>query len=163
MEYSFNIVFKGDLELLMELFSEGRTFQRSDVIGLFKEAVRYGHLKICKWLYLSFKITKNELIYDKNEVTTRDDVFIKVCRGGNLEVCEWLQETFQFTKNEIFNVRNIHAASFYYNNYHIILFLCNTFGITESEMKEITRNSSEEEKEKILQCLIGSFTKRAES
>jgi hypothetical protein len=79
-----------------------------------------------------------------------------------LEVCRWLYETFQITKKEASEYNNIaFECACEHNQYHIISFLCNTFGITEEDVKNIIERYPKEKQEKILDCLIpfGSFTK----
>jgi hypothetical protein len=128
----------------------------------FRSAFENGRLKICVWLYETFQITKEEAMSCDNYA------FRYACEEGHLEVCQWLYKTYQIIREEAMSFNTCafrNACAFcnacYNNHYPIISFLCDTFGITEAEVKDIIKVFSKEKQEKILDCLIpfGSFTK----
>ena len=156
------LIESGNLEELKNLYKKGILTREVAIEQnenlLFGYACYEGKLEICKWLYKTFKITKEEVSEYCNSPFQ-----YAVC-GGKLEVCQWLHETFYITKEEIMSDYNY---TFFYacenDHYNIISFLCNTLGITEDYVKNVIKHYSEEKQEKILDCLVplGSFSKSA--
>ena len=165
MEHFENICEKGDLELLKKLHSEGKIFKHDAVRvdknepTLFESAGRHGQFKICKWLYYTFQITKEDAMFNDNYL------FETTCFYSHLEVCKWLQKKFRFTKEELIPISNgrFFRGICVDSSIEIITYLRNTFGFTMDDTKSFIDQISEKQKEKLSECLtpIGSLTKPA--
>jgi hypothetical protein len=63
---------------------------------------RTNQLKILKWYYKTFQITKEDLkkeYFYYNIII--NDAILNACKYGNLNICEWLHKKFTITKKEI--------------------------------------------------------------
>jgi hypothetical protein len=179
-----NICARGDLELLKKLYSEGKISKHNVVrvdknnLTLFESAGKHGQLKICKWLYYTFQITKKDAMFNDNflftttcsynhleiskwlqkkfqftkEEITVKTIFCAACQCGFLEICEWLYFTFQLTKKEIEDCNNSALKRACHNkHYNIISFLCNTCGFTIEDTNGFLHWFYPENQKKILQ------------
>ena len=165
---------RDDFELLKKLYLKGNFIRDDvvrvdeDVLTLFESASLYGHLQICKWLYYTFEITKEDAML--NDYCS----FNVACLHGQLNICKWMQKKFCFTKKELISIcdgrflKDICKEFLYEENYaecffEIFSYLSNTFGFTVQDVTHFINKIPKTKRERFLECFtpIGSFTKPA--
>jgi hypothetical protein len=165
---------RGDFELLKKLYLKGKII-RNDVVRvdeceltLFECASLYGHLQICKWLYYTFEITKEDAML--NDYCS----FNVSCLHGQLNVCKWMQKKFRFTKEEIISISDggllediceqfICEENYPESFFEIFSYLSNTFGFTTEDVTHFIHKIPQTRRERFLECFtpIGLLTKPA--